>query len=75
MKKNEKKVTQLTVEELKIIIDDIIDEKLLERFEDPDAWLEVRPEIIEKLKAQRKSRRKGISGVEIAKKYGINLKE
>lgn len=63
MKRNEKKITDLTIEDLKIIIDDIIDqkidEKLLEWFGDPDEGLELKPEIIKRLKETRKLLRSG----------------
>lgn len=59
MKKNEKKVTELTVEELKIVIDDIIDEKFLEWFGDPDEGLELKPEVIRGLRESMRRIREG----------------
>ena len=59
MKKNEKKVADLTVEELKIIIDDIIDEKFLEWFGDPDEGLELKPEVIRGLRESMRRIRAG----------------
>jgi len=59
MKKNENKVTELTVEELKIIIDDIIDEKFLEWFGDPDEGLELKPEVIRGLRESMRRIRDG----------------
>ncbi|OGO24569.1 MAG: hypothetical protein A2144_05085 [Chloroflexi bacterium RBG_16_50_9] len=59
MKKNEKKVTELTVEELKIILDDIIDEKMLEWFGDPDEGLELKPQVIREIRATMRRIREG----------------
>ena len=59
MKKNEKKVTELTVEELKIILDDIIDEKMLEWFGDPDEGLELKPQVIREIRATMRPIREG----------------
>ncbi len=53
------KVTELTVEELKIIIDDIIDEKFLEWFGDPDEGLELKPEVIRGLRESMRRIRDG----------------
>jgi len=76
---NQKKVAALTVEELKFIIDDIIDAKLLEWFGDPDEGLELKPEIIKRLKRNIKLLRSGklktIPLEEVARKHGIKLKE
>jgi hypothetical protein len=52
------KLQNLSLEELKAFIDETVDKRLEERLGDPDAGLEVRPEVIEKI---RSSRRKKIS--------------
>lgn len=79
MKKNEKKVTELTVEELKIIIDDIIDEKFLEWFGDPDEGLELKPEVIrglrESMRRIREGKEKLIPMEEVLKKIAKKRKE
>ncbi|MBI4188868.1 MAG: hypothetical protein HY529_06645 [Chloroflexi bacterium] len=59
MKENEKKITELTVEDLKIIIDDIVDEKFLEWFGDPDEGLELKPEVIRGLRESMRRIRDG----------------
>ena len=69
------KVKDLTVDQLRDLIDEVIDQKFIEWFGDPDGGLEVREEIIEKLKAQRKSRKKGIPMEEVAREYGVKLEE
>ena len=73
MKKNEKRVSDLTVEELMQFIEYAVDRGLEDYFGDPDEGLELRPEVIKKLKAQRKSKKKRISLEELAKEMGIEL--
>ena len=55
------------------MIEVTIEAKLEEIFGDPDEGLEVREEIIEKLKAQRNSRKKRIPMDEIIKELGIEI--
>ncbi|MBI2830460.1 MAG: hypothetical protein HYX81_04795 [Chloroflexi bacterium] len=75
MKKNEKKVSDLTIEELMQFIEYAVDRGLEDYFIDPDAGLEVRPELIARLKSQRQSPKKLIPGEEILKRYGMKLEE
>lgn len=63
MKKTEKKVADLTVEELKEIIDEIVDlrfdENMLQWFGDPDEGLELKPQVIRDLKRTMRRIREG----------------
>lgn len=68
------KVKELTVEQLKTLIEDTVEERLQEYLGDPDEGLEIREEIIQKLKAQKESKIPRISMELVAKKYGIELK-
>jgi len=68
------KLTEMTLEQLEALIDERVEQKLEEILGDPDEGLEVREEIIEKLKAQRKSRKKRIPMEEVAKQYGLESK-
>lgn len=68
------KVRELTFEQLKFLIDEAVQDKLDEILGDPDEGLEVREEIIQKLKAQRKHRKKRIPGEEVMKHYGLGPK-
>jgi hypothetical protein len=65
------KVKELSLEELKSFIDETVDMKLQERFGDPDIGLEVKPEVIEKIRKSRK-KKQNISAGELAKKLGLN---
>jgi hypothetical protein len=64
------KLQNLSLEELKAFIDEIVDKRLEERLGDPDAGLEVQPEVIEKI---RSSRRKKVtaSAEEVAQRLGL----
>jgi ethanolamine ammonia-lyase small subunit len=68
------KVKELTVEQLKTLIEDTIEERLQEYLGDPDEGLELREEIIQRLKAHKKSRKPRIPMEQVAKKHGIELK-
>jgi hypothetical protein len=68
------KVNELTVDQLKALINELIDEKLEQMLNDPDEGLVVREEIIAKLKAQKSSRGKRIPMEQVAKEFGLNLK-
>ena len=70
------KVADLTVEELKIIIEDIVQEELEQYFGDPDEGLELRPEFVRKLKKSAKHpSKKRYTMQEVAAKCGIKLEE
>jgi hypothetical protein len=47
----------LSLEELKIFINEAVDKRLEERFGDPDIGLEVKPEIIEKIRRIRRNKK------------------
>lgn len=68
------KVRELTLEQLKFLIDEAVQDKLDEILGDPDAGLEVREEVIQRLKAQRKEKKPRIPMEEIARKHGFELK-
>ncbi|HEY95273.1 MAG TPA: hypothetical protein G4O15_10115 [Dehalococcoidia bacterium] len=67
------KIKELTIEQFKALIEETIEAKLEEIFGDPDEGLEVREEIIEKLKEQRNSRKKRTPMDEIIKELGIEI--
>ena len=64
------KIKDLSLEELKAFIDEAVDMRLKEHFGDPDAGLEVKPELIERI---RKSRRDGVTipVEDVAKRLGL----
>jgi L-arabinose isomerase len=69
-----KKVSDLTVGELVEIIEEIVERKIYELGFDPDEGLELKPEIIERLKksfAETESGKRGIPAEEAAKKLGL----
>ena len=68
------KVKELTVEQLKTLIEDAIEERLQEYLGDPDEGLEIREEIIQRLKAHKESRKPRIPMEQVAKNHGIELK-
>jgi len=68
------KVNELTLDQLKALIDERIEKKLEQMLSDPDEGLEVREEIIDKLKAQKSSRKKRIPMEQVAREFGLNLK-
>jgi hypothetical protein len=68
-------VTDLTVEELKILIQETVAETiqsiLLDPDEDKEVKLEVKQQLLDSLKRTKKGER-GISAEEVAKKLGLN---
>ncbi len=68
------KVNELTIDQLKALINELIEEKLEQLLNDPDEGLEVREEIIDKLKAQKSSGKKRIPMEQVAREFGLNLK-
>ena len=68
------KLNEMTLEQLEALIDARVEQKLDEILGDPDECLEVREEVIEKLKAQRKSRKKRVPMEEVAREYGLEFK-
>jgi len=67
-------IKDLTVEQFKALIEDTIEAKLEEILGDPDKDQEVKEEIIEQLKAQRKSRKNRVTMDEIVKELGVESK-
>ncbi len=64
------KVRDLSLEELKIFIDEAVDNRLTQRLGDPDAGLEVKPEFIERIKKSRRNKNT-IPAEELAKRLGL----
>lgn len=64
------KIQDLSLEELKAFINEAVDKRLEERLGDPDVGLEVKPEIIQKI---RRSRRNKVtaSEEEVAQHLGL----
>lgn len=73
-KAKDKSIKDITIADLKKIVADAIEEKFQEYLGDPDEGLELREEIIEKLKAQKVVRKKRIPMAQVAKEFGLNLK-
>lgn len=69
------KVADLTVEQFRFLIEEIIDQKLEEYLGDPDEGLELRPEIIKGLKAQKRAKTARIPMEQLCKELGITLEE
>jgi signal recognition particle GTPase len=65
------KVKELSLEELKIFIDETVDSRLAERLGDPDVGLEVKPEFIKAIRKSRKNKT-SIPVEEAAKRLGLN---
>jgi hypothetical protein len=68
-------VSQMTKEELRMLIDEAIEQKFLELFGDPDEGLELRDEVREFLIRQREIIARGEMGRslnEVAKELGID---
>ena len=68
------KVKELTVEQLKTLIEDTVEERLQEYLGDPDEGLEIREDVVQKLRANIASKKPRIPFEKIAKKYGLELK-
>ncbi len=64
------KIRDMSLEELKAFIDETVDKKLEERLGDPDVGLEVKPEVIEKIRSSRRSK-KTVSAEEVAQHLGL----
>jgi hypothetical protein len=65
-------VKDLTTEEFKLLIRETVLEVLGEAFEDPDAGLQIRPEIEQQILAMQKRResgQRGITAAEVAARY------
>ena len=68
------KVKDLTVEELKELIEQTVEQTLLELLGDPDEGLELREEVKARLRRSLARERKGVPGIpaeEVAHKLGL----
>ncbi len=71
------KVTELSVEQLKALIEEMIEEKLQDYLGDPDEGLELREEVRTRLEESLAAVRRGEKGIpieEVAKKLGLEWK-
>ena len=69
------KVKELTVEQLKSLIEETIEEKLEELIGDPDTGLELREEIKERLRSSLAARQRGEKSIpidEVARQAGLD---
>lgn len=64
------KVTELSLEELKAFIDQTVDMRLEELLGDPDAGLDIKPEVIDAIRKSRRSRAT-VPAAEVAKRLGL----
>ena len=69
------KVAQMTTDELRDLIGEVVEQKLLELVGDPDAGLELNPDLVARLKQQRQAVANGERGEsleEVAKRLGLD---
>ena len=64
------KIQDLSLEELKAFIDETVDKRLKKRLGDPDVGLEVKPEVIEKIRNSRRSKVTA-SAEDVAQRLGL----
>jgi hypothetical protein len=64
------KIQDLSLEELKAFINETVDKRIEERFGDPDVGLEVKPEVIEKIRRIRTSKTI-VSAEDVAARLGL----
>ncbi|HEX9896290.1 MAG TPA: hypothetical protein VGA85_01335 [Dehalococcoidales bacterium] len=75
-KKKIKKISDLTIEQLGVLIDEIVEQRLEEYLGDPDEGLKLRPEFVRKLKrSMTHPPKKRYTLQEIAARCGIKLEE
>ncbi len=68
-------VNELSIDELKALIEEVVEEKLQEMLRDPDEGLSLRPEVEERLVKslnQAKESRRTVSAQEVARDLGLN---
>ncbi len=68
------RVQDLSIEELKTFVGEVVEKKLQEMFGDPDWGLELRDEVKERLKRSLEETRQGQGGIpleDVARKLGI----
>ncbi len=67
-------VKDLSIEELKALIAEVVEEKLHELLADPDAGLSLRPEIMDRLRRdlqEQQEARQNVSVTELARRLGL----
>jgi hypothetical protein len=64
------KIQDLSLEDLKAFIDETVDKRLEERLGDPDVGLEIKPEVIEKIRSSRHSK-VSVIAEDVAKRLGL----
>ncbi len=67
-------VKDLTVEELKAVIGEVVEKKLRDLLADPDAGLQLRPEVVERLREDLQSGgsdEENVSAAELARRRGL----
>jgi signal recognition particle GTPase len=70
------KVKELTLEQLKVLVEEVVQEKLEQMLGDPDKGLEVKPELLRELKASLAATRRGKRGTpleQLASEIGLDL--
>lgn len=70
------KVIELTLEQLKVLVDGLVEDKIEQMLGDPDKGLEVKPDVLRELKASLAAARRGKRGIpleQLAKELGLNL--
>lgn len=69
-----KTVAEMTVDELRSLIENIIEDKLAELVRDPDQGLELREEFKQRLRRSLEAEKQGVPGIpaeEVAKEFGV----
>jgi hypothetical protein len=67
-------VAEMTVDELRSLIENIVEEKLSELIRDPDHGLELREEFKARLRQTIEAEKRGVPGIpaeEVAKQFGV----
>jgi CO dehydrogenase/acetyl-CoA synthase alpha subunit len=70
------KIKELTVVQLKTLVDELVEEKLGEILGDSDKGLQVKPEVLKELRASLAATRRGKRGIpleRLAKELGLDL--
>jgi hypothetical protein len=68
--------TKVSLEQLKVLIEEAVEEKLYEYLGDPDIGLTVKPGVLNELKASLAAVRRGKRGIpleQLAKELGVDL--
>lgn len=69
-----KRIAEMTVEELRKLIEEIVEQKLGQLLSDPDFGLELREEVVERLRKSQEAVKRGTRGKpldEVAKDFGL----